>query len=118
MPWPIRYHEQEPENPQPGDVWSMRMDEEMIQTYYEKHVFSEEYLRDWKGRRPPLMICLPGAGPRILDQRWKDNTRGWTITGEPPNLTASPSIDIKGKYHGWLQNGVLSDDVEGRVFPT
>jgi hypothetical protein len=42
---------------------------------------------------------------------------GWTRTGTPPNVTASPSINYEGEYHGWLQNGVLTDDCEGRVFP-
>lgn len=31
----------------------------------------------------------------------------WTVTGTPPNLTASPSIDT-GTWHGWLRNGVLT----------
>lgn len=40
----------------------------------------------------------------------------WTRTGDPrkANVTANPSISIgaegqPGSYHGWLQNGVLSD---------
>lgn len=40
----------------------------------------------------------------------------WTRTGEPPNITAYPSINHTGRYHGWLKDGVLSDDIEGRKF--
>jgi hypothetical protein len=32
----------------------------------------------------------------------------WTRTGEPPRITASPSILTPG-YHGWLKDGVLHD---------
>jgi hypothetical protein len=38
----------------------------------------------------------------------------WTRTGEPPNVTANPSINWVGFYHGWLKNGVLTDDCEAR----
>lgn len=40
----------------------------------------------------------------------------WTVNGDPPNISVSPSINAVGDYHGWLQNGVLSDDCEGRRF--
>lgn len=36
------------------------------------------------------------------------NGNGWERTGEPPMITASPSI-ICGSYHGWLRNGVLEE---------
>lgn len=39
----------------------------------------------------------------------------WTRTGDPPKITANPSINYVGFYHGWLRDGVLSDDCEGRV---
>lgn len=38
----------------------------------------------------------------------------WTRTGTPPNVTANPSIKTSD-YHGWLQNGVLSDCLSDRV---
>jgi hypothetical protein len=40
---------------------------------------------------------------------------GWVRTGEAPLLTALPSIASPG-YHGWLTDGVLSDDLEGRSY--
>jgi hypothetical protein len=83
-------------------------------------VLSPEYKRDWYGKRLPLFVMTP-AGPWCIDAVSTDghgnnNDHGWTITGEAPNVTASPSINFQGGYHGWLQNGVLSDDVEGRRF--
>lgn len=41
---------------------------------------------------------------------------GWTIEGEMPNVTVRPSINQEGVYHGWITNGVLSDDIEGRTY--
>ena len=43
---------------------------------------------------------------------------GWTVTGadDPATLSVTPSIRSLA-YHGWLTNGELSDDVDGRRFP-
>lgn len=84
-------------------------------------LLSDAYVRDWQGKRPPLAVCLPDYSCWIIDQKStiRGSTEwgpGWTITGEVLNLTASPSIDA-GTYHGWLQNGVLTADLENRVYP-
>lgn len=39
----------------------------------------------------------------------------WQRTGTAPNITARPSI-LTPRYHGWLDGGVLSDDLEGRCY--
>lgn len=39
----------------------------------------------------------------------------WTRSGTPPRLTVTPSIASPG-YHGWLNNGVLTADLEGRTY--
>lgn len=47
----------------------------------------------------------------------KDNEgRGWDVTGELPKITLSPSINQVGSYHGYIQDGVISEDCEGRPF--
>ena len=36
----------------------------------------------------------------------------WEITGEPPNITVTPSIDDRwpgNPWHGWIRNGELVD---------
>lgn len=81
-----------------------------------------QYERDWRGKRPPLRVKLPTTGGNggwfSPDQPATDNAegRGWEVTGQAPNITLSPSINIVGDYHGWLQNGVISDDLEGRIY--
>lgn len=31
----------------------------------------------------------------------------WLVTGEAPNITVTPSIDVVGVWHGWIRNGEL-----------
>lgn len=70
-----------------------------------------------------LVVKLPSNSEwnidrgRILNsQKAGRNYPAWNRTGDPPNITAKPSINHVGKYHGWLENGVLTDDCEGRKF--
>ncbi len=81
---------------------------------------SPEYRRDWYGKRSPLFVMTP-AGPWCVDAQSTDGNgnftgHGWTVTGLPPNITVSPSINFPGSYHGWLTDGVLSGDIDGRKF--
>jgi hypothetical protein len=39
--------------------------------------------------------------------------RMWEVTGEPPNITVSPSINAgdgpgPGNWHGWIKDGVMT----------
>jgi hypothetical protein len=64
---------------------------------------------------PSICVVLPG---RVIWQMNGPGTNGfrWSVSGEMPNVTASPSINFNGIYHGFVQNGVVTDDVEGRRF--
>lgn len=81
---------------------------------------SDEYYRDYFGKRPPLIVMLPAKNEHgeMFPWPWCVDTvqssephAGWTVTGEAPNITVSPSIHAVGVYHGWLQNGVISDGI-------
>lgn len=85
------------------------------------------YYADWmlyKGSEKPgdlfcgpdghcLVLLVPGGqwmvdGPASNGPKGKP---GWTRSGTPPDVTASPSIGIGERceiYHGWLRNGILS----------
>ena len=70
-------------------------------------------------------IVLPNGKMFHPDKRW-------TVTGILPEITLHPSImsyacrnpetgkPVAGRcgkdYHGWLQNGVLSDDISGITY--
>ena len=70
---------------------------------------------DWYETKGPdgrcIVVKTPG-GEWIVDYPCRDG-KGWQRTGEPPELTARPSIGIGGepgrgwKYHGFLTDGYL-----------
>lgn len=107
---------------QAGDMWFAPW---YVEGKERPFIISDEYYRDWYGKRAPLVVVLPNGDRWMMDTKFGDGEgfkkNGWVITGEAPNVTASPSIncicsDHKRGYHGWLQNGVLSDDLEGREY--
>lgn len=58
-----------------------------------------------------LNVKLPNGSEWMVDAP-ANNGPGWTRSGTPPKVTASPSIlvhDRPGRagYHGWLRDGVL-----------
>lgn len=80
---------------------------------------SQKYL----AQRAPLVIALPGYDFPLDALEWKwDGTKviyhgnGWTISGDPPKITVTPSINLYGIWHGHITNGVVTKDAEGRVF--
>lgn len=81
--------------------------------------FLSDYYWSNNSHRRPLFVVLPGRHLFCIDgQCWSNGTHygGWTVSGDAPEITVGPSINIGGLYHGWLWNGVLSDDVEGRTY--
>lgn len=120
MSWKITYHESRPEKPQTGDMWPapwlIRSGEAV------KFWTSQQYDAHHAGKRPPLVVRLPDGTEFCVDSPYRSerpnpNRDGWIVTGDAPNITLQPSINIVGHYHGWIQNGVITDDCEGRTFP-
>jgi len=88
--------------------------------YLAKQNRISDYYFQHNSHRQPLFVVLPGHTLFVVDGKCYSGEEmygGWTVTGEAPNITVNPSIDITGFYHGFLANGVISDDVEGRKFP-
>lgn len=58
-----------------------------------------------------LVVQTP-AGEWVVDSPSANEKKPWQRTGEPPFVTASPSILFDGAhggraYHGWLRDGQL-----------
>lgn len=81
-----------------------------------------EFYHANNAHRRPLAVVLPGNYMFAVDGQCWDSSRkpenygGWTVTGDVPNITVTPSINIGGLYHGFIQNGVISEDVEQRKY--
>lgn len=74
------------------------------------------YDEDSAGHSVVLCRHTDGAGlswPVIWHTRQRANeaeqggTPVWTVTGEAPNITVTPSINVIGIWHGWIRNGEL-----------
>lgn len=131
MSWPLRFIEspyvstpyyvlrEGAEHPKVGDIWyapELLVMDKLPATFH----LSPKYERDWRRRRPPLVVSMPDGTNFCVDSRfWRSGQPygdGWTVTGDAPLITVTPSINIGGGYHGYITNGVIGDDVEGRKF--
>lgn len=95
----IRYHETPPDDLKPGDFWC---DDELHDGEDHPAMFLYMILPDgsnigglhvYRGNRPES-----SPGPC------------WKITGHPrtpTTLSLSPSVHLRGKWHGYLENGLL-----------
>jgi len=108
----------------PGDAfWGPGLEEEddpkwTRSVHFVCRHLSEFYLTT-NIHRKPLVVVLPNKDLFCVDGMcWSSGNYygGWMVTGDAPNITVHPSINLHGGYHGFIQDGVISDDVEGRQF--
>lgn len=103
-----------------GDMWYAPWMISGTETarYMLDHYLSTRYAAEHMARRPPLMVRLPGGIDFCIDSRADSpgGESGWTVTGEPPAITVSPSINVMHHYHGFIREGVITDDCEGRRY--
>ncbi len=64
---------------------------------------------------PSLCVVIPGKSIWNMHHKGTDGGH-WKIVGDAPNITATPSINFAGLYHGWVRDGVVTDDCDGRKF--
>lgn len=64
--------------------------------------------------QPTLWVRIPG-GPFCLDMCTREWAT-WIRMGDPPRITVSPSINEVGIWHGYIRDGMITDDVEGRAY--
>lgn len=118
MPWQCFMAENDEDRKKPGAMWLDPTKPEVVAMLIDDRPdLSLEYKRDWLGKRSPLCVRLPDGSGWCVDLIATNNHSGggWAVTGDVPHVTARPSIAVHG-YHGWLTNGVLSDDLEGRRY--
>lgn len=78
-----------------------------------------KYYKEHNARRGLIWVSLP-SGDFCVDWCATDDPekKGWIVKGELPNITVEPSIDCVGHYHGFIRDGIITDDCEGRTFET
>ena len=81
----------------------------------------------WPDHPDSIVDRTPG-GLRLGNQPWcidahpsNDPNGSWTVDcpwpleeGQSVALTIAPSLNCEGSYQGFIQNGVITDDCEGR----
>lgn len=117
MAWTIRVHEERPEWPEIGDMWPAPW---LLGEHWQTiEMLSPRFAR-LEPKRDPYVVRLPGPVDFCIDTRaWSEGKHygdGWEISGWGKTLTLTPSINIGGIYHGFITNGVITDDCEGRQY--
>jgi hypothetical protein len=80
-----------------------------------------KYWAATQGSRWPFFVVLPGKTFWCPDQCAYSSQSGyhgdgWDVTGYPTAISCSPSINAMGIYHGYVTNGFVTEDCEGRKF--
>lgn len=65
-----------------------------------------EWHTDWVGPDGLCVVVKTPGGEWPIDGP-SSNGDGWNRTGKIPKITATPSILISDRYHGWLRDGML-----------
>lgn len=94
-------------------------DRKRVGAVWEAEVSDASRLRELVGTLPNgrmLFVRIPGG--ILWSPHYKvDFGAQWQIvSGEAPRITVRPSISYPQRYHGWLTEGVLSDDLDGRLY--
>lgn len=122
MTWPLKFIDSPakggPRIFEIGDCWFVTPDS--VGHYYLKEL-SQNYRSQNEASRPPVCVWLPNHTIFCLDQcplvngEWVRGG-GWGVTGVMPNFTVTLSINCAHSYHGFITNGIISDDCDGRIY--
>jgi hypothetical protein len=126
--WPLRVVEfpmtpEERETLAPGDCWRVPL------TYAYRNGQTFEDIWGGKlsarfrqsGRDHVIFVRLPGGfdwSPDLTESSDLQPGRpmGWAVVGDLPGITVHPSVNAVGFYHGFIADGVVGDDLEGRTY--
>jgi hypothetical protein len=121
MPWPCKLVDITKQPKEIGDMWfgealPITNEPGRYMDIPSGDLLSDEYIRERMAKRKPLDVMMPNGDVFCIDAAVSGKRDGWAVTGDPPNITVHPSINIVGRYHGFIKNGVISEDVDGRKF--
>ena len=90
-----------------GDMWFLDVPDAELK---DRHLTAQYFAQN--AHRKPLVVLLPGKIYFLIDGQCfgeKGYYDAWKVTGAPPNISVHPSINVVGRYHGFLTNGVIGD---------
>jgi len=99
---------------QDGQGWEGTIKEALPGAMWNAEWITKSAVKSWIGPDGlSLFVRLPNGSDWGIDIPDK-NGNPWTREGTPPNVTARPSIEVKGHaaragYHGFLTDGVLTE---------
>lgn len=66
-----------------------------------------------EGRGPCWVVRLPGGAAWFHTNMEASGGGYWDVSGEAPNLTVHPSINVGPEiWHGWITNGQLDPETD------
>ncbi len=92
----------------PGDMW-------FVDDLDEPYMRAAHLAPEHDGKRA-LVVRLPGPVSFPIYRAPSGGGDAWTVTGTPPAVTLRPSINCHGVYHGYITDGIITDDIEGRRY--
>lgn len=119
MAWPITYVAHPEGRRAVGDLWpDPGFPSDWLGPAYKAKLLLHPHYR------PPLQVMLPGRHAFCVDScptdqpanSWTVSIEGDLVDGHGVRLTVTPSIHIPGAYHGYVTGGMITDDLDGRLF--
>lgn len=132
MSWRMRKVDAEKMPKEIGDVWAIPLSRRYPDTTWDDGTVTpgETFEEVWGDRLSPqfrasgrgfvVFVTLPDKTDWCVDLISTATGQGWDVDipdGDLERLTVRPSVNIVGYYHGFLWNGVVGSDLEGRVYP-
>ena len=108
-----------------GDMFFINPDEWLEDGHYKWPAYyaSPERLspfyKAYNQDRLPILVVLPSRVLWCVDSMCVNSSNRygrWLVIGKAPNISVYPSINVEGHYHGFLTNGMIGNDVEGRKY--
>lgn len=102
-----------PKEPKVGDCWYFPFtgEKRIGSTYHTKYADKRQLIAIWM---PGEWVWVPDSMAYSTELGYHGN--GWKVEGLLPLITCSPSINAFGTYHGFVIDGSITDDCEGRKF--
>lgn len=78
-------------------------------------LLSPEYKKTWSGKRQPILICLPNNRLWSPDLCAAEDTSGWEISGELPEITITPTVICIECKNSGIKDNLIYSIMQGEI---